>query len=63
MWSLKMSNIDQIKLDESIRELTLDELNAVSGGDGSTPNDPNLPTVDESQLAHLTTGTAARDAA
>jgi hypothetical protein len=27
-----MSNLDQIKLDESIRELTLDEQRAVSGG-------------------------------
>jgi hypothetical protein len=27
-----MSNLDQIKLDESIRELTLNEQRAVSGG-------------------------------
>jgi hypothetical protein len=30
--SLKMSNLDQTKFIESIRELTLDELQAVSGG-------------------------------
>jgi hypothetical protein len=29
-----MSNLDQTKLDESIRELTLDEAQAVSGGAG-----------------------------
>ena len=38
-----MSNAEQMMSPESMRELTLDELNAVSGGDGNTPNDPNLP--------------------
>jgi hypothetical protein len=38
-----MWNIQQTKTNDTIRELTLDELNAVSGGDGNTPNDPNLP--------------------
>jgi hypothetical protein len=41
--SLKMPNLDRIKLDKPIRELTLDDWNAVSGGDGNTPNDLNLP--------------------
>jgi hypothetical protein len=39
----KMSNLDQTKLIESIRELTLDELQAVSGGDGGGPAPINCP--------------------